>query len=188
MSVCYILHISPLERLFVLKLMSRTWRATKAKHFVGISLKLLRCGDPALPALYGYIKRACACHAFWQDLRGYAEGFHFSAFHWFCKATTLIMSNTSVDFEWFPGGDVAPKAPLEQRKTFRCVENATPLAIYFSFQHPEILVKSPVMNSWTGLKTLKLQVNSTLTFYYNIMPVVHAFCVKVNRCLSQSFC
>ena len=34
-------NISPLERLFILKLMPRTQRATKVKKIVGISLKLL---------------------------------------------------------------------------------------------------------------------------------------------------
>ena len=38
-SVC---HISPLERLFVLKILSHTQRATKVKKFVGFSLKPLR--------------------------------------------------------------------------------------------------------------------------------------------------
>ena len=45
LSVC---HISPLEHLFVLKLMSRTQRATKVTKIVGFSLKLLCCGGPAL--------------------------------------------------------------------------------------------------------------------------------------------
>ena len=51
--VCVFLlsHISPLERLFVLKLLSCTQRATKVKKYVGFSLKPLRCGDPALPQL-----------------------------------------------------------------------------------------------------------------------------------------
>ena len=42
MSVCVSVHISPTERLFVLKTLSRTQRATKVKTFVGICLKLLR--------------------------------------------------------------------------------------------------------------------------------------------------
>ena len=48
LSVCRLSHISPLERLFVLKSMSRTQQATKVKKFVRFSLKLLSCGDPAL--------------------------------------------------------------------------------------------------------------------------------------------
>ena len=40
-----------MERLFVLKTLSRTQRATKVKNFVGFSLKPLRCRDPALPPL-----------------------------------------------------------------------------------------------------------------------------------------
>ena len=52
LSVCQF-NVSPLERLFVLKLMLRTQRATKVKTIVGICLKLLRCRDPPLPALYG---------------------------------------------------------------------------------------------------------------------------------------
>ena len=52
LSVC--LSVTPLERLFVLKTLSRTQRATKVKKFVGFSLKPLRCRDPALPPLYGH--------------------------------------------------------------------------------------------------------------------------------------
>ena len=42
LCVCLLSHISPTERLFVLKTLSRTQRATKVKTFVGICLKLLR--------------------------------------------------------------------------------------------------------------------------------------------------
>ena len=42
LSVCLLSHISPTERLFVLKTLSRTQRATKVKTFVGICLKRLR--------------------------------------------------------------------------------------------------------------------------------------------------
>ena len=42
LSVCLLSHISPTERLFVLKTLSRTQRATKVKKFVGICLKRLR--------------------------------------------------------------------------------------------------------------------------------------------------
>ena len=52
--VCPLIDISPMERLFVLKTLSRTQRATKVKKFVGFSLKPLRCRDPALPPLYGH--------------------------------------------------------------------------------------------------------------------------------------
>ena len=47
-----------MERLFVLKTLSRTQRATKVKIFVGFSLKPLRCRDPALPPLYGCVQSA----------------------------------------------------------------------------------------------------------------------------------
>ena len=47
-SVCPISQNSPLERLFVLKILSRTQQAKEVKKFVGFSLKQLRCGDPAL--------------------------------------------------------------------------------------------------------------------------------------------
>ena len=62
-------NISFLERLFVLKTISRTQRATKVKKFVGISLQQLCCRDRALPAFYGRlpsaifryaVNRACA--------------------------------------------------------------------------------------------------------------------------------
>ena len=49
--VCLLSHISPLEHLFVLKILSRTQRATEVKKIVGFSLKPLHCGDPALPPL-----------------------------------------------------------------------------------------------------------------------------------------
>ena len=42
LCVCLLSHISPTERLFVLKTLSRTQRATKVKKFVGICLKRLR--------------------------------------------------------------------------------------------------------------------------------------------------
>ena len=48
-SVCLLSQISPLERLFVLKVLSRTQRATEVKKFVGFSLKLLHCRDPVFP-------------------------------------------------------------------------------------------------------------------------------------------
>ena len=51
LSVC--LSVTPLERLFVLKTLSHTQRATKVKKFVGFSLKMLRCKARAVPALYG---------------------------------------------------------------------------------------------------------------------------------------
>ena len=53
-SVCLLSHISPMERLFALKTLSRTQRATKVKMVVGFSLKPMRCRDPALPPLYGH--------------------------------------------------------------------------------------------------------------------------------------
>ena len=42
LCVCLLSHISHTERLFVLKTLSRTQRATKVKKFVGICLKRLR--------------------------------------------------------------------------------------------------------------------------------------------------
>ena len=42
LCVCMLSHISPTERLFVLKTLSRTQQATKVKKFVGICLKRLR--------------------------------------------------------------------------------------------------------------------------------------------------
>ena len=44
-------HISPLERLFVLKLLSRTQRATEVKIYVGFSLKPL---PSKVMALFAY--------------------------------------------------------------------------------------------------------------------------------------
>ena len=39
--LCVSSHISPLERLFILKILSRSQRATEVKLFVGFSLKPL---------------------------------------------------------------------------------------------------------------------------------------------------
>ena len=58
LSVCLLSHISPMERLFVLKTLSRTQRATKVKNFVGFSLKPLRCRDPALPVVRPCVQSA----------------------------------------------------------------------------------------------------------------------------------
>ena len=46
LSVCLLSHISHMERLFILKTLSRTQWATKVKIFVGFSLKPLHCRDP----------------------------------------------------------------------------------------------------------------------------------------------
>ena len=73
-----------MERLFVLKTLSRTQRATKVKKFVGFSLKPLRCRDPALPPLYGHAYSRPFFHAYFSCI--YAHDTpprvqHFSAFH-----------------------------------------------------------------------------------------------------------
>ena len=57
-GVCLLSHISPLERLFILKILSRTQRATEVKKIVGFSLKPLRCGDSALLRWKPYIRSA----------------------------------------------------------------------------------------------------------------------------------
>ena len=49
--MCLLSHISPLERLFVLKILSRTQQATEVEKFVEISLKPLRCRDTPLPVV-----------------------------------------------------------------------------------------------------------------------------------------
>ena len=69
LSVCLLSHISPMERLFVLKTLSRTQQATKVKKFVGFSLKPLRCRDPALPPLYGHAYSRPFFHAFFSCTR-----------------------------------------------------------------------------------------------------------------------
>ena len=66
LCVCLLSHISPMERLFVLKTLSRTQRATKVKKFVGFSLKPLRCRDPALPPLYGHAYSRPFFHAYFS--------------------------------------------------------------------------------------------------------------------------
>ena len=50
--VCLLSHISPLKRLFVLKLLSRTQRATEVKKYVGFSLKPL---PSKVMALFAYL-------------------------------------------------------------------------------------------------------------------------------------
>jgi hypothetical protein len=69
LCVCLLSHISPMERLFVLKTLSRTQRATKVKKFVGFSLKPLRCRDPALPPLYGHAYSRPFFHAYFSCTR-----------------------------------------------------------------------------------------------------------------------
>ena len=69
LSVCLLSHISPMERLFVLKTLSRTQQATKVKKFVGFSLKPLRCRDPALPPLYGHAYSRPFFHAYFSCTR-----------------------------------------------------------------------------------------------------------------------
>ena len=69
LSVCLLSHISPMERLFVLKTLSRTQQATKVKIFVGFSLKPLRCRDPALPPLYGHAYSRPFFHAYFSCTR-----------------------------------------------------------------------------------------------------------------------
>ena len=94
LSVCLLSHISPMERLFGLKTLSRTQQATKVKKFVGFSLKPLRCRDPALPPLYGHAYSRPFFHAYFSCTRMrisrvlYAHDTpprvqHFSAFHFF---------------------------------------------------------------------------------------------------------
>ena len=51
LSVCLLSHISPLEGLFFLKILSLIQRTTNVKKFVGFSVKPLRCRDPVLPPL-----------------------------------------------------------------------------------------------------------------------------------------
>ena len=89
-SVCLSGHISPMERLFVLKTLSRTQQATKVKKIVGFSLKPLRCRDPALPPLYGHAYSRPFFHAYFSCTRMRISRVHdtpprvqhFSAFHY----------------------------------------------------------------------------------------------------------
>ena len=50
LSLCLLSYISPLEHLFIVKILSRTQRATEVKIFVGFSLKPLHYGIICLPA------------------------------------------------------------------------------------------------------------------------------------------
>ena len=90
-SVCLLSHISPLECLFALKILSRTQQATKVQIFVGVlDLKPLRCRDPALLPLKAIhtvhhfpMKSICMCiivlprckRPVWRKL-------HFLSYHW----------------------------------------------------------------------------------------------------------
>ena len=87
-----------MERLFVLKTLSRTQRATKVKKFVGFSLKPLRCRDPAplrctamrtVGHFYMRISRvrACVFLVYTHDTPPRVQ--HFSAFHWVCLCVCL---------------------------------------------------------------------------------------------------
>ena len=89
-----------MERLFVLKTLSRTQRATKVKKFVGFSLKPLRCRDPALPPLYGHAYSRPFFHAYFSCTRMRISQHahdtpprvqHFSAFHFYCIHVTLFI-------------------------------------------------------------------------------------------------
>ena len=98
--VCLLSNISPMERLFVLKTLSRTQRATKVKRFVGFSLKPLRCRDPALPPLYvqsAIFPRVILAyaHAYFSCI--YAHDTpprvqHFSAFHYHCNLNAVSIA------------------------------------------------------------------------------------------------
>ena len=67
-SVCLLSHISPMERPFVLKTLSRTQRATKVKNLWDFR-KPLRCRDPALPPLYGHAYSRPFFHAYFSCTR-----------------------------------------------------------------------------------------------------------------------
>ena len=56
--VCLLSHISPLEHLFVLKLLSHTQWATEVKKYVGFSLKPLQLWCNLLT--YGILQRYCS--------------------------------------------------------------------------------------------------------------------------------
>ena len=120
LSVCLLSHISPMERLFVLKTRSRTQRATKVKKFVGFSLKPLRCRDPALPPLYGHAYSRPFFHAYFSctRMRNSAHAYfshdtpprvqHFSTFHWVCLSVCLCVC-VSVKSHLTHGASVRPE-------------------------------------------------------------------------------
>ena len=99
LSVCLLSHISPMERLFVLKTLSRAQQATKVKKFVGFSLKPLRCRDPALPPLYGHAYSRPFFHAYFSCTRMhisrvYTPMIHrrgFSTFHYTCSCLPPLL-------------------------------------------------------------------------------------------------
>ena len=65
--VCLFSHISPLERLFTMKILSHTPRATEVKKIVGFSALLQRSSTPSIESHtysrpFSYEKRACALY------------------------------------------------------------------------------------------------------------------------------
>ena len=54
LCVCLLSHISPLERLFVLKTLSRTQRATKVKKFVGVFSETAPLQRSSTPSVDGH--------------------------------------------------------------------------------------------------------------------------------------
>ena len=103
LSVCLLSHISPLEHLFILKILSRTQQAMEVKTIVGFSLKPLCCRYTPLPALYGYPfwKPTCtllAC-AFSRIPTSLAlRVLHFSAFIFLVFGTVIATSLHSKKF------------------------------------------------------------------------------------------
>ena len=106
--VCLLSNISPMERLFVLKTLSRTQRATEVKKYVGFSLKPLRCRDPALPPLYGHAysrtfsmrnSRVRAC-VFLVPHDTPPRVQHFSAFHKSCSDVFFLISYMLIMMYW----------------------------------------------------------------------------------------
>ena len=129
LSVCLLSQISPLERLFVLKTLLHTQRATKVKIFVGFSLTPLYCRDPVLPALYDYpllkqpmtvaisqlrdcllgeevkvavvtpVKETVSAGKALGD-RGSPAGLHHSSNHWSCSNSCLVYTHTFPCWQW----------------------------------------------------------------------------------------
>ena len=126
--VCLLSSISPMERLFVLKTLSRTQRATKVKKVVGFSLKPLRCRDPALPPLYGhaYSRPFFSCTRM-HISRVYTRMIHSRGF------STLVLFIGSVCLSVCPLSHISPMERLFVLKTQSRTQRATKVKKFVGF-------------------------------------------------------
>ena len=141
LSVCLLSHISPMERLFVLKTLSRTQRATKVKKFVGFSLKPLRCRDPALPPLYGHAYSRPFFHACtrMRISRVYTRMIHRRGF------STLVLFIGSVCLSVCLLSHISPMERLFVLKTLSRTQRATKFKKFVGFSLKPLRCRDPAL-------------------------------------------